>query len=193
MMGPTHRMFGALCGAATATTAGQQWEMIAMTSVVATATAHGWSSPDVDQTELWVKVRKVIPHPVDDLLNHRALTHWWGLPALAWWGIQNMPVEAQWPAFALLIGWVSHLLGDVIFGKLPVDPMGRWTFGLGLDTDGFLETGRARVFGRTRTVLPFGPTRLLIAAALVWTLAGMPTTADLPSYAPTATREGGKG
>lgn len=178
MMGPTHRVFGALCGATAASAAGQGWSMVAMTALVATATSHGWASPDVDQTRPWVWVRKVIPHPLDNALNHRALSHWWGLPVLAWWGAANLPPDAQWPAFALLIGWCSHLLGDLLFGQLPLLPWGGPPFGLGLDTNGFLESGKVN----GRKVLPLSPTRLLITAALAWVLfAGTPTVSAVAS------------
>lgn len=167
-MGPTHRLWGGLCGVTVASATGQPWSMVAMTGVVATATAHGWSSPDVDLTRPWITVRKVIPHPLDNLLNHRALSHWWGVPVAAWWGIGHLPTDAQWPTYALLIGWVSHLLGDFLFGRLPLLPWGGPKVGVGLDTDGFLESG-ARWF-------PISPVRTLIVAALAWVLlTGFPT------------------
>lgn len=182
MMGPTHRCFGALCGATAAAAAGQDWSMVAMTGLVATATSHGWSSPDMDQTRPWVTVRQVLPNPLDNLLNHRAITHWWGVPVLAWWGMAHLAPQAQWPAYALLIGWVSHLLGDFIFGKLPVLPWGGWCIGLGLDTGGFIESGKVRVRGRERKVLPVSPARILIVAALAWVLiAGLPSAHGIAS------------
>lgn len=175
-MGPTHRLFGALAGAGVATAAGQPWAMVAMTSLVATATSHGWSSPDLDQTEPWQKLGRW-SGPLGQLFAHRHLTHWWGLAVLAWVGAGHLPADSRWPAVALLAGWVSHLVGDAIFGKIPLLPWGGYFVGLGLDTGGFIETGRARIRNRERTVLPFGPTRLLIAAALVLVLAApaMPT------------------
>ena len=45
MLGPTHRAFGALCGAAVAAETGQHWSLVAMTSIVATATSYGWDPP----------------------------------------------------------------------------------------------------------------------------------------------------
>lgn len=171
MMGPTHRVLGALCGATVASATGQPWQMVAMTALVATATAHGSLSPDMDQTEPWEDVRKLLPSPIDRVMNHRGITHWWGVPVLAWTGMFHLPADAQWPAFALLIGWVSHLLGDLIFGQLPLLPWGgRPCLGFGLDTDGFLESGKKRVRGRIRKVLPVSPVRLLILAALAWVL-----------------------
>jgi hypothetical protein len=167
MMGPTHRCLGALCGIAVASSDGQPWSMVAMSGLVASATSHGWASPDVDQTGPWVTVRQALPKPWARVLNHRCLSHWWGLPAAAWPAIQiGLPVEAQWPATMLLVGWVSHLFGDLLFGELPVDPWGRTTVGLGLDTGGFLETGTVRFAGHSRRVIPFGPVRVLIGAGI---------------------------
>jgi hypothetical protein len=176
MMGPSHRLAGALAGALLAHQVGASWSVTAMTSLIATSTSNGPTSPDVDQTKPWRDVAHLAP----GLLGHRNLTHWWGLPAAAWYATaQYLPSAAHWPAYALLAGWVSHLVGDAVFGRVPLLPWG-WNVGLGLHTGGFIETGRARVFGRREsTVLPFGPTRLLLAVALVWTLAGCPTPATM--------------
>jgi hypothetical protein len=185
MLGPTHRVFGALCGAYVATASGAPYETVAMTAIVATATAHGWSSPDVDQTAAWRTVAGVMPGPMRSLLAHRRLTHWWGVPAGAWLLCQHMSPDARWPVVAILIGWVSHLVGDAVFGKVPLLPWGVCV-GLGLRTGGFLETGRARLFGRDRAVIPFGPTRLAIAAATAWLLAAPLTGASPTVWSPDA-------
>lgn len=171
MLGPTHRAFGGLAGVTLAAAAGQPWPMVAMTGIVATATSNGPASPDMDQTRTWRRVTAVLPR---GMRRHRGLTHWWGLPVAAWVLVQQLPPDAHWPAYALLAGWVSHLVGDFVFGRLPLLPWGGPSFGVGLGTGGFVETGRVEVGGRARTVLPFGPTRLVIAAALVWVLAGAP-------------------
>ena len=168
MLGPSHRVFGALCGAAVATVQGADFQTVAMTAIVATATAHGWSSPDMDQTKPWQAVGRALPGPLGALMAHRRLSHWVGLPAAAWWGITQMPAGSQWPFTALLIGWVSHLLGDMIFGAVPLLPWGAWPVGLRLDTGGVLETGRTK---HGRRVLPFAPARVLIGAGLIWLLA----------------------
>jgi hypothetical protein len=73
----------------------------------------------------------------------------------------------------LLVGWCSHLVGDLLFGELPVDPYGRRTLGLGLDTGGFLETGTIRLAGLQRRVIPFGPVRVLIGAGIGLVLLGV--------------------
>lgn len=191
MMGPTHRLFGALCGAGMASVSGADPTMTMLTALVSTATAHGWSSPDLDQTDAWRAAARLLPSRVRALTAHRRLTHWWGLPVLAYLLLlPTLPEAAQWPATALLCGWVSHLVGDAIFGTLPLLPWGGPTVGLGLDTGGFIETGRAEVFGRERLILPFGPTRLLLALALMWVLVGLPGTDHLTQlWEATATQQ----
>jgi hypothetical protein len=140
MMGPTHRLTGGLAGVAYAAATGQPWSVVAMSGVIASASAHGFLSPDVDQTKPWVAVRKLLPGSIDQVLNHRTgLSHWWGLVPLAWWGIQQMTPLAGFLATLLLVGWASHLVGDFIFGELALLPGGGPTFGLGLDTGGRLE------------------------------------------------------
>jgi hypothetical protein len=140
MMGPQHRIFGGLCGAGVATYQGGTFTIIAMTAIVATASAHGWSSPDVDQTTPWRNFARALPGPLGRAMKHRGITHWPGWVVLAWFGIQSMPGETQWALTALLIGWASHIVGDVVFGKIPVTPWGSGLIGMGLDTGGLLET-----------------------------------------------------
>ena len=141
MMGKQHLLAGALAGALATSTGADSRTLIVFGAAIGAASSHGALSPDVDQTGL---VRS-LPN-IAGLLTHRyGLSHWWGLPLLAWWGISNTPVQAHWVAYALLAGWVSHLLGDFIFGKLALLPFeGSPKFGLGLKTDGFLEKGPAR-------------------------------------------------
>ena len=92
MMGPTHRLFGALAGAGAATITGHSTPEVVMTALVATATAHGWSSPDVDQTEAWRAIARLAPGRAAGLFKHRGVTHWWGLPLLAWGSAAPQPV-----------------------------------------------------------------------------------------------------
>jgi hypothetical protein len=84
---------------------------------------------------------------------------------------------------ALLAGWASHLLGDLVFGKLYLFPWGGPGIGLELRTDGFIEDGSLRVGDRKFTVIPFGPTRVAITIALAWVLLTTPgaPTVDLPT------------
>jgi membrane-bound metal-dependent hydrolase YbcI (DUF457 family) len=125
-----------------------------MTGIVASSASHGWASPDVDQTKPWTTLRRALPGSVDQVLNHRVLTHWWGLPVLAWWAAGGLPGPQRWVVFALIIGWTSHLVGDVVFGHLPLLPWGGPTVGLGLKTGGRIESGVA----------------VVMAAALAWVL-----------------------
>ena len=64
---------------------------------------------------------------------------------------------------------MSHLVGDAIFGHIPLLPWAGPTIGLGLDTGGTVETGRTR-WG----VLPFSPARAALAAGLGWILVVAP-------------------
>lgn len=174
-MGPTHRWAGALAGAGAASLSGHDLPMVVMTGLVATATSNGWSSPDVDQHPLWVKAGQVL-FPVRAMFAHRyGLTHWWGLPLLAWWfGVRQMPDPASTIAVALLIGWGSHLFGDFLFGRLALLPWGGPRFGLGLRTDGFAESGKFR-----RWRLPVAPARVAIVGALGWVLWTLPRMPDV--------------
>lgn len=153
MMGPQHRMLGALAGASLASAGHQPWPVVAMAALTSSATAHGWASPDCDL--VW---------PLS-WLGHRKFTHWWGLPAAAWvWGLPALPahgwmgVAPRGLASLLLIGWVSHLAGDLVFGEVPMAPWG-WRVGLGFDTGGFVET----------VIVRWG-----LVAALAWVVAGTP-------------------
>jgi membrane-bound metal-dependent hydrolase YbcI (DUF457 family) len=169
-MGPTHRLTGVLAGVVVASLAQQTWSVVAMSGLVASATSHGWASPDLDQTKPWIRVRKALPDDLAVLLNHRNLTHWWGLPVGAWLWTGTLPVQSQWAMRMLVVGWVSHLLGDFIFGALPLLPWGGPRVGLGLDTGGFIETG---VLHRRRWV-PFSPARVLILVGIAWVLFAQP-------------------
>lgn len=186
MMGPTHRLFGAACGAGVSLWAGQSETMVLMAGLVASATSHGWSSPDVDQSRPWVAVRRALPGS-GRWMNHRTgITHWWGLALAAWLCIELLlPSEALWPARALLVGWCSHLVGDAIFGRIPVWPGGPMV-GVGLRTDGFLESGK---LGRYR-ILPISPLKIALLAWIGWMaqpLLPAGTTDQLATLLPTLT------
>lgn len=161
MMGPSHRLLGALAGAVYATVEGQPPSVVAMTALVATATSNGITSPDADQSDGWRTLTGVLPAWAR---RHRGLSHWWGLPALAWLLVPYLDPQVHWAAHALIVGWASHLAGDAVFGKVPLAPWGIYA-GLGLDTDGALESG-VRIFRwRTPSAL-----RLALGAALVYVL-----------------------
>jgi hypothetical protein len=168
MMGPSHRVAGALAGAGWATWQGQPLSVVAMTALVATATSNGPASPDGDQTQLWRTATRLTPAWVR---RHRGILHWWGIPAAAWFAVSTLDPLVQWAAYALIVGWASHLAGDAIFGKVPIDPFGRIKVGLGLDTGGILENG-----GRLGPLRIPSLTRALMGAALAWLLLGAPTS-----------------
>lgn len=148
MMGPQHRILGGLAGAVVATIQGGTFTTVAMTAIVATCVAHGWSSPDVDQTDPWRAVARALPGPLGRAMRHRGITHWPGWVVLAWWGIQSMPPDTQWALTALLIGWASHIFGDFVFGVgggVPMLPWAAGYVGLPFKTGGFLEKQVVRV------------------------------------------------
>lgn len=159
MMGPTHKVWAALAGAATAYVQTHSIPMIALSAVVATGSATGWTSPDIDQTAPWRAVARRMPRLVQRAMGHRHVTHWFGLPVAAWFAIPLFPAEARWAATALLVGWVSHLLGDLLFGKIPLLPTGRWAVGLTFDTGG-------RVEDMARVLSGIGIAGLLVAPLL---------------------------
>lgn len=145
MMGSTHRMFGALCGTAYAITTGMPPAQAAAFATLATVTSSGPSSPDVDCYRGWRRADTALPDEAlgnGGPLQHRGITHWWALPALAWLALERAPTGAVgWIPAALLVGWISHLIGDLVFGRnrgIPLAPWW-WHIGLGLDSGGLLE------------------------------------------------------
>jgi hypothetical protein len=102
--------------------------------VIAATFAQGRLSPDVDQRGI---PAKLIPG------GHRGITHWpIALAAVTAAVVTIVPDPWQWPARAVLAGWVSHLAVDFLWGELPVWPKrgkGWHRAGLGLDTGGRLE------------------------------------------------------
>lgn len=153
MMATTHRLTGAAAGLAVATATGAGLVHTAVTTAIATVTAAGFTSPDIDQQSSWRTVDALVP---DELaghggpLRHRGLAHWWGLPVLiGFLAVRTVPEQWQWLVGAALVGWCSHLIGDFVFGKanrrqgrgpgIPLAPWW-WHVGLGLDTGGWLES-----------------------------------------------------
>lgn len=128
------------------------WQRVGA-SVVALATA---SAPDVDNTRWWQEVRQRVPvHVVRRALNHRGLTHWWGVPL----GMYLSQDDPSWVLLGLVLGYASHLVADALFGKtgVPVLPWG-WHLGLRLKMGGGLERGvavGATIY--TPLVLALGP------------------------------------
>lgn len=159
MKGTTHYLFGACSGVALGSAAGWEWPQIVAAGWLATLTAGGRLSPDVDQHWAWTFVDRLVPDEWlgnNGPLQHRGLSHWWGLPlagfSVAW---SMLPAAWAWVAYALLTGWSSHLAGDYLFGRagagrragIPFAPW--WNHrGIGLAVGGVLE----RVFA---VLLPF--------------------------------------
>jgi len=150
-MGATHRLLGASAALAWAAWVPLHPAQTAVALVVATVTSAGPTSPDVDRTGPWQLLDRLLP---DELLGHRGplqhrgLSHWWGLPALALLVAAALPAQVAWLAHAAVLGWCSHLLGDLLFGQAdprggrgPGIPLLPWWghVGLGLDVDGPLE------------------------------------------------------
>lgn len=161
-MGSTHRAFGAVAGLGYGTVAGLPLAGMLACGALGTVTSAGLLSPDVDQRWGWRLADTVVP---DELLGgrgplqHRGISHWWGL-ALAvtalWWAALVVPLAGDGGrgdlvahgAGALLAGWWSHLAGDLVFGRAdrwsgrgPGIPLLPWWghAGLGLDVGGRLE------------------------------------------------------
>ena len=143
MMGPSHRLLGAVTGAAYATFVGDDLAHVVVSAAVATVTSAGWLSPDVDQSRPAFWLRRM---GARRLLRHRTgLTHWWALPVLAWLALPLVDPSARWIVAALVLGWASHLLGDGVFGRVPVVPVVGPMVGLRLRTGGVVETVGARL------------------------------------------------
>jgi len=130
---------------------------VAITVAVGLATAPtsgGKCSPDADQFGSWKKWDRRIP---DELLlcggpmRHRGISHWWGLPAAATWGLHEactrlpllLAVLLLIVAGLPLLGWWSHLWSDLwiggqyLGGKRPEadDPAGAWDRKSTMDAD----------------------------------------------------------
>lgn len=127
----THHAGGAVLGLAVAAVAQQLGAETAIgIYAVSTVTAAGWLSPDVDQSWWWRRLDKVLP---DELLGeggplqHRGITHWWGV-TVGWavlWVVASVAVPAVWWVGAgHVAGWTSHLLLDRVFGRRVITPQG---------------------------------------------------------------------
>lgn len=148
----THNLLGAATGLGLGLAAGWPWWQTLVAAGLSSITSDGATSPDADQFKRWRKLDEYLP---DELLGkggplqHRGLSHWWGLPVLAaalvWFLV---PGGLQWIGWALVAGWASHLAGDLVFGKAdrwsgrgPGIPIAPWWghVGLGLKSDGKIE------------------------------------------------------
>jgi hypothetical protein len=146
-MAPAHHLAGFATGAALAVSTHQPAWVAVTSASLASLTAGGITSPDVDQYRAWRTLDRWLP---DELLGeggplqHRGLSHWWGLPAAV--GAALYLSGGPWWAWMLLAGWVSHLVADFVFGRgwggreagIPAWPW--WGhIGLGGDAGGLLE------------------------------------------------------
>jgi hypothetical protein len=140
-MRPGHHLAGATSGLAVASLAGWPIPMALTSAAVAAAVAP---LPDVDQRAWWAPLREFRP------LQHRRLTHWWGLPAIAMSVAWLLPPAVRWLAVAAIVGWASHLAADWVFGKRgpestgwrgPGIPLAPWWgyHGLGVKCGGTVE------------------------------------------------------
>jgi membrane-bound metal-dependent hydrolase YbcI (DUF457 family) len=150
-MAPTHRLAGTWSGALYGWHIGLPWWACVGTAAAATLTSAGILSPDADQFKGWRRVDKYAP---DELLGwggplkHRGITHWPALPVAAAYALHAATLSTWLTLllWALIIGWVSHLLLDFVWGRAFGDrgrgvPLLGWTgyVGLGLDAGGVTE------------------------------------------------------
>ena len=108
MMRTGHHLAGASAGLAAATVAGWSLPVAAATALVAAMVAP---LPDVDQRRWWAPLREFRP------LQHRRLTHWWGLAVPLVAPIPFAPAPLAWLLASVATGWLSHLVADWVFGK----------------------------------------------------------------------------
>jgi membrane-bound metal-dependent hydrolase YbcI (DUF457 family) len=132
MMGNGHRVAGVAAWLVTAPALLHvHGTELVIGAVIVGATAHGAMSPDADQRG-WLA--KIIPG------GHRGVTHLWVWPVLALLLAPRLGVYA-WQVQAVAVAHGSHILGDAVFGRVPVLPKskGWWRVGLGLKTGGLIE------------------------------------------------------
>jgi hypothetical protein len=144
---PAHHLAGFVTGAALAAHAHQPWWVAVGSACLASLTAGGVLSPDVDQFKLWRALDRWLPDEwlgEGGPLQHRGLSHWWVIPAAA--AAYLYVVGGPWWAWMLLAGWASHLVADFVIGQgwggredgIPFWPW--WGhIGLGGDAGGLLE------------------------------------------------------
>jgi membrane-bound metal-dependent hydrolase YbcI (DUF457 family) len=109
----------------------QPWQIVIAGAVVASSTCSGDWSPDSDQGA-WVG--KLIPG------GHRGPTHMPELVALALWLFAYCAgPELDWFVMAVTAGWLSHLVADAAFGRIPLLVLGGRRVGLRFKTGGKVE------------------------------------------------------
>ncbi len=143
MMHPGHRLAGVASRLAVIPLIpAANWQHVAGV-VISGACAHGRLSPDVDGADGW---EDVIPGP------HRGPMHYPELvliasgllTALTWWLGQFAPAPfgswfGPWLGASIGIGWLSHCLGDMAFGKNGLPTLLFGTVGMRWDVDGWAE------------------------------------------------------
>jgi membrane-bound metal-dependent hydrolase YbcI (DUF457 family) len=146
-----HHLAGFVTGAALATAAHQPAWVAVASAALASVTAGGVLSPDVDQFKVWRALDRWLPDEwlgEGGPLQHRGISHWFGWPlAAVLWAVYALPPSGYaWAVYALIAGWASHLLLDFAFGKRawgrgPGIPLAPWWahVGIGLDAGGMLE------------------------------------------------------
>lgn len=105
-----HHELGALTGGWLALITNEHPRQLVMTITLVTITSGGKLSPDCDQYKFWRWARTI------EAGQHRMLTHWWGLPALALLACAMLPALVSDIVSRWAFGWLSHLLGDFVFG-----------------------------------------------------------------------------
>jgi hypothetical protein len=149
-MGRGHAITGLSAGIAAVTVLHPPTWQAPIIIGITSLTAGGPLSPDVDHTTAWRLWDRLLPDEIlgdGGPLQHRGVSHWWGIPAAAgaalWW----FDPSWAWPVWAVVLGWLTHLVGDLAFGRAcpgvrgPGVPLLPWThhIGLGLDVDGWFE------------------------------------------------------
>lgn len=159
MLGPSHLLFGATTYAAYGVYTHAPLTQVIIGAVAATATSSGILSPDMDQRKPFEWARTVLG-PAGRLLAHRrGVTHWWIIPVALWlWWLPLLDPSTRWAATALIIGWASHIIGDGIFGRIPLLPGWGPTYGLGIHTGQWVEEGPSW--------FPVSPLRTVLVATL---------------------------
>lgn len=193
---PDHQVLGAGWGVVFGVAASQPYAagaarvtVIAACAALASLTAGGKASPDVDQwlkledAPLWARPLRAAwrlfawlasrywrwqDQAWGNPVQHRGITHW---PGAAVFGgivvasvqlgllLAGLQVVPMWPAWALWVGWCSHLGGDLVHGKghgrrgggIPLAPW--WGHhGVGWKSDGVM----AHVLSMVVAVLALG-------------------------------------